>query len=89
MCSDSSTLRKHTNAWRSLGNVVSSCMDLQVGLIFYFPPNLFKTKLGNGKTISLKAVMKTAQDQGHYPLYVRTFKSEPYYFKFPKCVVRA
>lgn len=32
--------------------------------------------IGNGKTISLKAVMKSVQEDGHYPLYVRTFKSK-------------
>lgn len=63
-------------------------MDLQVGLNLYRPPNFLKTKLGNGKTISLKAIMKTAQDQGHYPLYVRTFKSEPYYLRLLECAVR-
>ncbi|EDR12322.1 uncharacterized protein LACBIDRAFT_152223, partial [Laccaria bicolor S238N-H82] len=38
------------------------------GLIFYGPP-------GNGKTISIKAIMKTCGEQGYAPLYVKSFQS--------------
>jgi len=30
---------------------------------------------GNGKTISIKAIMKGALDRGYSPLYVKSFKS--------------
>ncbi|KIJ20334.1 hypothetical protein PAXINDRAFT_166412 [Paxillus involutus ATCC 200175] len=38
------------------------------GLIMYGPP-------GNGKTISIKVVMKTCADRGFTPLYVKSFQS--------------
>lgn len=31
--------------------------------------------IGNGKTISLKTIMKTCGDKGFSPLYVKSFKS--------------
>jgi len=33
---------------------------------------------GNGKTISIKAIMKGAIDKGYSPLYVKSFKSNRY-----------
>jgi len=33
---------------------------------------------GNGKTISIKAIMKGAMDRGYSPLYVKSFKSNGY-----------
>ena len=33
---------------------------------------------GNGKTISIKAIMKGALDRGYPPLYVKSFKSDGY-----------
>ena len=33
---------------------------------------------GNGKTISIKAIMKGAIDKGYSPLYVKSFKSKGY-----------
>ncbi|KAF5387729.1 hypothetical protein D9615_000556 [Tricholomella constricta] len=38
------------------------------GLIMYGPP-------GNGKTISIKVIMKTCEEQGFTPLYVKSFQS--------------
>ena len=32
--------------------------------------------VGNGKTISLKAIMKTVQEKGFNPLYVKSFISK-------------
>lgn len=55
------------------------------GLIMHGPPGIYHHKhhyliilisvVGNGKTISLKAIMKTVQETGHLPLYVRSFQS--------------
>ena len=33
---------------------------------------------GNGKTISIKAIMRDALDKGYSPLYVKSFKSNGY-----------
>ena len=33
---------------------------------------------GNGKTISIKAIMKGALERGYSPLYVKSFKSNGY-----------
>lgn len=33
---------------------------------------------GNGKTISIKAIMKSALEKGYSPLYVRSFQSNGY-----------
>ncbi|KAI0787146.1 P-loop containing nucleoside triphosphate hydrolase protein [Irpex lacteus] len=38
------------------------------GIIMHGPP-------GNGKTISMKAIMKDADAKGYYPLYVKSFRS--------------
>jgi len=47
-------------------------LELQIpwkrGVVFYGPP-------GNGKTISIKAVMKGALDRGYSPLYVKSLQS--------------
>lgn len=32
--------------------------------------------LGNGKTISIKVIMKTCTERGFTPLYVKSFQSE-------------
>ena len=33
---------------------------------------------GNGKTVSIKAIMKTALEKGYSPLYVKSFQSNGY-----------
>ncbi|EPQ59004.1 P-loop containing nucleoside triphosphate hydrolase protein [Gloeophyllum trabeum ATCC 11539] len=38
------------------------------GLIMYGPP-------GNGKTVSIKAIMKGCEEKGYLPLYVKSFQS--------------
>ncbi|KAG6831381.1 hypothetical protein H0H92_010983 [Tricholoma furcatifolium] len=56
------------------------------GLIMYGPPGKFRVGfsssadcltlfIGNGKTISIKVIMKTCQDQGFLPLYVKSLQS--------------
>jgi transitional endoplasmic reticulum ATPase len=35
----------------------------------------FLNTSGNGKTISMKAIMKYSDQKGYYPLYVRSFRS--------------
>ena len=39
---------------------------------------------GNGKTISIKAIMKGALDKGYSPLYVKSFKSNGYAPRRPR-----
>ena len=46
----------------------ADCFILQRGIVMHGPP-------GNGKTISMKAIMKYADQKGYYPLYVRSFRS--------------
>ncbi|KAF9453036.1 P-loop containing nucleoside triphosphate hydrolase protein [Macrolepiota fuliginosa MF-IS2] len=41
------------------------------GLIMYGPP-------GNGKTISIKAIMKSCNENGFLPLYVKSFQSKSF-----------
>ena len=38
---------------------------------------------GNGKTISIKAIMKGALDKGYSPLYVKSFKSNGHWPRIP------
>jgi len=63
------TLHKDVFGFFSSERVYS---DLQIpwkrGIVMYGPP-------GNGKTISIKAIMKGALDRGYSPLYVKSFKS--------------
>jgi DNA replication protein DnaC len=38
---------------------------------------------GNGKTISIKAIMKGALERGYSPLYVKSFKSKTHAAQIP------
>lgn len=64
--------------------VVKISKNVQRGLIMYGPPGLSllqyvfalaEESIGNGKTISVNAIMKTRGEQGFAPLYVKSFQS--------------
>lgn len=56
-------------------------MGLPVSLTMpFYTFNIEGGDLGNGKTISLKAIMKDVQALGHVPLYVKSFQSKVFFF---------
>lgn len=50
-------------------------MDLQVSKYSSLTETDVNITTGNGKTISIKAIMKSSAERGFKPLYVKSFQS--------------
>jgi len=57
-------------------SVVWSCMVLLVSPALVHSLLVIKRDAGNGKTISIKAIMKSCDEKGFRPLYVKSFQSK-------------
>lgn len=72
--------RKQILTYKSLARLDFVWPTWSVPLTTFVDEYLMNNCLGNGKTISIKAILKTCHAEGHSPLYVKSFQGSPHIF---------